>query len=497
MYKTTRYKLLLLFIFAFSYTYSSFSEEKRPNIVYIMTDDQRWDNFGCYGRPEFETTNIDKLAAEGVIFDNVYYTVSICAPSRVSVLTGRYFASHKGGFTYPFDRKIDKKDLDNSYPAILRKAGYRTGFVGKFGVYTKKEEVDLHDYFDFYAGSGGTWSEDTKTIQGIRSRKTDPATYTAVMRKTDLMLNFLETQPKDKPFCISISYDAVKNDSDKSLYVPHTKVFENKTMTVPENWVEGLNESFPKVLKENARGVNLHGHFTSTPEKYQKLAKRFATQGYTVDQQVARVVDKLKEMGVLENTVIIYTSDNGRFHGSHGLYDKAILYDEAVKAPLIIYDGRLPQKSRGRRESALISFADIAPTIVSLANEKAPTAMQGMDFSPMLKKKQKKSAWRDIVFMENLFLQEMHRANAVLKLKNLDEINAKLVAENKSYRSRGVRTERYKYFVYYEHTPVIEELYDLDKDPSEMNNLINDAKYAKTLAEMRTQTEKLYQKFKE
>ncbi|MEP1983414.1 MAG: sulfatase/phosphatase domain-containing protein, partial [Maribacter dokdonensis] len=188
-------------------------------------------------------------------------------------------------------------------------------------------------------------------------------------------------------------------------------------------------------------------------------------------------------------TIIIYTSDNGRFQGSHGLFDKCLLYEESVKAPLIVYDGRVPETERGFRENALVSSVDIAPTILSLAGITAPKSMQGRDFSKLLNKTQEMSQWRNAVFMEDLFIEELfhQRYN-----ENIDEINQDLINANRSYRSRGIRTDRYKYFVYYEHNPIIEELYDVENDPLEQNNLANNDEYTIVLQQLRKQTEKMY-----
>ena len=218
-------------------------------------------------------------------------------------------------------------------------------------------------------------------------------------------------------------------------------------------------------------------------------------QGYTVDNQVGRLVAKLKEMGVMENTVIIYTSDNGRFHGSHGLYDKAILYDEAVKEMLVVYDGRAPKERRGVRIDAMVSSTDVAPTIVSLAGVKPPEAMQGKDLSGWLKGNEDGTKWRDTVLLENFFIQAIHVANGK-KDQEISERNEKLIADNRSYRTIGVRTKRYKYMRYYEHNPVIEELYDLDASPHEQKNVVADPEYADVLVDLRKRTEELHDEMK-
>jgi len=462
---------------------------KRPNIVFLMTDDQRWDTFGCYGRTDVITPHIDKLAAQGVIFDNAYYAVAICMPSRATIFAGRYFSDHQSGFTYPFDRTLSKEEFADSYPARLREAGYRTGFVGKFGIRLEDSNRTAAEVFDYFVvGNNVVVPKDDPGLQQIYRR--DRPANERTLKKGDAMIRFLETQPEGQPFCLSISFDAVKNDRDSDMYPPHVEIFKDKEMWVPENWVEGKNERLPKLL-DHWRGTSLHVARTSTPELYQKLARRFAVQGYTVDQQVGRLMTKLEEMGVLTNTIVIYTSDNGRYHGSHGLYDKAILYEESMKAPFIVFDGRVPESQRGRRESAMISSADVAPTILSLAGLEAPEIMKGRDLTAVLNGTQDMSEWRDAVLMESLFLNEIHKAT-VRKHEDIPGLNDEIIANNRSYRCRGVRTERFKYFIYYEHDPVIEELYDLETGPHEQNNLISNPKYAEVLSKLRAKTAELY-----
>ncbi|CAA6679920.1 MULTISPECIES: sulfatase-like hydrolase/transferase [unclassified Lentimonas] len=495
---------LLLFVALSQLTHAA----NKPNIVFLMTDDQRWDNFGCYGRPEFRTENIDRLAQEGVIFDNAYYAVAICLPSRVTMMSGRYLSNHKVGFSHPYNYTLSKSDFNNTYPAMLKAAGYRTGFVGKFGfpvtdeAYERKGIVsgyniqkELSPYFDFFAGSGvhfrgafAAWPKD-ETLDAIYSKERPLNERT--LKTGDAMMHFLETQPKDQPFCLSISFFAVKNDKDHDMYPPDVAEFSEYDFSVPENWVEGRNTKLPEVL-DNWRGVALHKQRTSTPALYQKLVRRFATQGYSVDQQVGRLMRQLATMGVLDNTVILYTSDNGRFHGSHGLYDKAILYDESVKAPFIVFDGRVAKEARGRRESALMSSVDVAPTIVSYAGLEIPDSMQGRDLTPVIEQTQDLEQWRDAVYIESLFIGSLHSKKVPA---NIAEINERVIADNKSYRSRGVRTERYKYFSYFEHTPVIEELYDIEKDPQEMNNLATNPEYTSVLEAMRKKAENLSEEY--
>ncbi|KGL62307.1 sulfatase, S1-25 family [Polaribacter sp. Hel1_85] len=485
------------------------SKNIKPNIIFLMTDDQRWDNMGCYGKPEFNTPNIDKLASESVVFDKAFQAVAICMPSRVTMMTGRYNSNHRVGFVAPDNFTLSQDDFSRSYPSILKNEGYRTGFIGKVGFTVSKKaqrpstpkehfyKENLFNTFDFFAGSETTdtkglvtWPESDPELQRIFKPGRQNSTRT--LRTGEAMLRFVDTQPKDQPFCLSISFYAVKHDNNSHMYMPHHDLFKNNTFSVPENWVEGANEELPKVVKENARGYYLHKQRSSTSAKHQKLVRRFATQGYTVDEQVGFLVEKLKEKDLLKNTIIIYTSDNGRFQGSHGLFDKCLLYEESVKAPLIVYDGRVASKENARRENALISSVDMAPTILSFAGIKVPKSMQGKDISKVLNQTQNMDNWRDAVFMEDLFLVDIFKQRGKPEEVVL-EANKELIAKNKSYRSHGVRTDRYKYFVYYEHNPKIEELYDLENDPYEQKNLVNDIEYINVLKKLRNRTEELYQ----
>ena len=203
----------------------SFAETSKPNIVFLMTDDQRWDMLGCYGRKDVITPYIDKLAEEGVVFDNAYYAVAICMPSRATMFTGRYFSDHRSGFTYPFNRTLPKEEFAESYPAKLKEVGYRTGFVGKFGIRLEDSNATAAEFFDFFVvGNKVVVPEDDAELKKIY-RKDRPANE-RTLKKGDAMLRFLETQPKDQPFCLSISFDAVKNDRNSDMYPPDVDALE-------------------------------------------------------------------------------------------------------------------------------------------------------------------------------------------------------------------------------------------------------------------------------
>lgn len=485
------------------------ADSQPPNIVYLMTDDQRWDNLGCYGRPEFKTPNIDHLAEQGVLFERAYYAVSICMPSRVTTMTGRHISSHRCGFVHPNNYTMSRVAMQDSYPAVLKRAGYRTGFVGKYGFAITPERLrpnmPMKNYnvkanfgplFDFFAGTGThvggglqQWPEEDETLAAIYAEGRPKNERTP--RTGDAMVRFLETQPKGQPFCLSVSFLAVKHDNDaRDIYPPHHAPYKGQEMLVPENYVEGSNDTLPKVVRDHARGYRLHLKRTGVPEQYQVIARGFAAQAYSVDQQVGRLVKKLEELDLLDNTVIVFTSDNGRFQGSHGLYDKALLYEESVRAPLVVFDGRMPQGKRGRRLQAIYSSVDHASTILGFAGLEAPASMEGYDFSPLIRGDADAQPPRDAVLLEDCFLSSMFAARG---RKDVDTVNERVISENQSYRSRGIVTDEWKYFVYYEHQPRIEELYHLSNDPLEQDNLASKPEYKGTLQQLRKQCQAMYE----
>lgn len=477
------------------------STDKRPNIIYLMTDDQRWDTFGCYGNPEFRTHNIDRLAAEGVLFENCYYAVSICMPSRATVLTGQYMSRHRCGFDRPTDYTISRAEFAETYPAVLRRAGYRTGFIGKLGfAVTETKEAPCRnlwrnadylpsDQFDYWKGwpgqapKGAYWPKDYGLEKSYKPKQRPHLTDVI----GDLITDFIETNPADKPFCLSVSFHAPKGalvpDDVKPEY---GRLFENVTFKLPGNYVAGANENLPDLIKRNWRGLGYHRRYTWTPELYQRFVRRQAALAYGVDVVAGRLIGKLKERDFLHNTVIILTSDNGFMNGSHGLDGKSLLYEESMRAPLILYDGRLPKEKRGRRLRQLVSTVDFAPTIVDLAGLASVKNMQGTSLRPLVEGRDLN--WRDAVFMENNFTS--YQIVPLEEARNDPEQLAK--TQRDSLRCHGIRTQRYKYIRFHELDPVLEQLFDLKNDPLEQHDLAGDLQHEQVLKKMRRRCAELY-----
>ncbi len=471
-----------------------------PNIIYLMSDDQRWDTLGCYGNPEFKTHNLDKLAEQGVLFENCYYAVSICMPSRATVLTGQFMSRHRCGFDRPTDYTISRAEFTLTYPVVLRRAGYRTGFIGKLGLaVTEKKQRPCRnlwknaeylptDQFDYWGGwtgqapAGGYWPKDFGLKKSYEA--SERPHLTDIMG--DLIIDFIRTNPAEKPFCLSVSFHAPKGALVPADVKPqYDEPFKDVKFKLPENYVAGPNEKLPDLIKRNWRGLGYHRRYTWTPELYQKFVRRQAALTYGIDVVVGRLVKELAEKRLLENTIIIFTSDNGFFNGSHGLDGKTLLYEESMRAPLIVYDGRLPAGKRGRRLTQLVSTVDFAPTMVDLAGLRIPDSMQGMSLKPLMDGRD--VSWRDAVFMENNFTN--YKIVPLGEAKSDGEALAR--TKRDSLRCHGIRTDRWKYIRFFEVDPVFEQLFDLKNDRLEQQNLAGDPKYADVLDELRAQCARL------
>lgn len=504
------------------------AKNQRPNIIYIMSDDQTYDMVG-YGltnrSKEFSTPHLDSLAKRGVIFDNTFYHVSICHPSRATVLTGTYQDRHQYGYEEPYCTTVTKKEFADSYPSVLRKAGYHVGFVGKFGVTVSEKKlktapqgmrntpnpVTFHrqdlmpDYaFDYWGGWAGQapkgqyWPADGNW-SGPKGRKL-PATPPGEKRHltsymTDHVVQFLNTRDKKKPFCLSVSYHAPKGLKQSSFADPiDWALFKDKLFTIPQNYVAGgPNPKLSHRVRKGWRGVGFHKSRTGTPAKYQAKMRIFASVIHGLDRSIGTMLAELKKQGVADNTIIIFSSDNGFMLGEQGLLGKVLTFNESIRAPLMVYDPRLPKKQQGKRVKALVSTVDFAPTILSLANVKIPARMQGRDFSPFLQGK-KVPNWRKevyIVINRSFAGKPGVPASQTKDQKKLKQLNAL------SLRFRALRTNKWCYTYYTDSAPREEILFDVENDPFEQKNLANDPKYANILKELRDRCQKIYEKAKE
>jgi len=425
-------------------------DDRRPNILFFLVDDQRNDTLGCAGHPILKTPVVDSLAARGVRFRNMFVTTSICAASRASILTGLHERTHRFTFGTP---PIRRQHSDASYPVLLRQAGYHTGLIGKFGVGV--EQGMKEQMFDYFRPLGRNPYFKTQP-DGSRRHITELC--------GDRATEFLQGVPEGKPFCLSVSFNAVHaEDSDKKDHYPWPKavdgMYEDVAMPLPRLSDPTIFESQPEFLKES---MNRNRYFWrwDTPEKYEKNMRAYFRMISGVDRVIGRVLRELQEQGAADNTVIIYTGDNGYYMGDRGFAGKWSHYEQSLRVPLIIYDPRLPEGRRGRAVDPMALNVDLPATMLALAGVPVPDPYTGRSLVPMLRG-QTPPDWRTDFFCEHLM-----DTPTIPKWE-------------------GVRGERYVYARYFEQKSVYEFLHDLKADPDELTNLAGDAGHAPTLAAMR------------
>ncbi len=429
---------------------------QRPNIIFFLTDDHRFDVMGCAGHPVIKTPTMDKLAKNGVRFRNAFVTTSICAASRASILTSMYERTHRFTFGTP---PIQPQHARVSYAMLLRQAGYRTGFIGKFGMAVANNLKK--DMFDFFVPlSRNPYFRKTK--DGKLRHITEMA--------GDHAVKFLRTCKKDQPFCLSVSFNASHaEDSDKKDHYPWPKavdhLYREGKMPEPRLSDPKIFESQPQFLKES---MNRDRYFWrwDTPEKYQKNIRGYFRMLSGVDRVMARVLDELERQGFADNTIVIFSGDNGYYLANRGFAGKWSHYEDSLRVPLIIYDPRLPEDQRGRVVDEMALNIDIPATMLDYAGVKRSKLHQGRSLVPIVQGKHPEN-WRTDFFCEHLM--------------NHRDIP----------KWEGVRDQRWVYARYFAQKPPFEFLHDLKTDPDQLKNLAKNPQYSKQLDIMRKRCNEL------
>ncbi len=483
--------------------------EAPPNIIFVFTDDHATQAVGAYGGRLAgldPTPNIDRLAREGMRFDNAFVTNGICAPSRAVILTGKH--SHLNGVLTNAER-FDSSQV--TFPQLLREAGYQTALVGKW--HLKSDPVGF-DYWEVLPGQGQYYNPDFRTPAGV-VRDTGYATDII----TDKALAWLDSRDPSKPFLLMYQhkaphrewspgpahltlYDDVEIPEPPTLFdnwEGRTSAAQTQEMTIARHmhygydlklwpntvepddpwneWVEGRRERMTaeQVAEwDAAYGPKSEAFRSANPTgddlvrwKYRRYMQDYLGAIASVDDNLGRLLAYLDEAGLAENTVIIYASDQGFFLGEHGWYDKRWMYEESLRMPLIVrWPGVVPS---GSSNDALVQNLDLAQTFLGLAGVAAPSDMQGRSLTPLLHGEQP-SDWRDAIYYHYYEFPGVHAVQ----------------------RHYGVRTDRYKLIHYY----LIDEweLFDLVEDPDELRSVYDDPEYgevqaalAARLAELRDQ----------
>jgi arylsulfatase A-like enzyme len=421
-----------------------FAIAKPMNILVLYADDWRHDTLGAAGNPVVLTPRLDSLAEDGVRFTHNCVTTSICGVSRASLFTGQWMSRHGNTGFKMFDTPWEK-----TYPGLLRANGYHVGHIGKW--HNGGFPEDKFDFGRMYHSTH--WHKvPGKGLVHVTQRNEDDA------------LEFLRTRPEDKPFCLTLAFFATHaEDGHPQQFLPQPESFElyqNVTIPVPPNATRESWNRLPDFFTEKNEGRNRWTWRFDTPGKYQEMMKNYYRLASEVDATCGRVLDELEKQGALDNTLVIFTTDNGYYHGEHGLADKWYPHEESIRVPLIVRDPRMAGSKRGATDDAFTLNVDLAPTILNAAGIPVPSGMQGRDIAPLYLAAQKPE-WRTEFFYEHP------------TLRDADFIPA----------SEALVRKDWKYMYWPEHE--VEQLFDLKNDPIEENDLAGDPAQAKRLAGMR------------
>jgi arylsulfatase A-like enzyme len=440
-------KLLLLSLLHIGPAHHAAAAADKPlNIIILYADDWRHDTLGCAGNPVVKTPNLDRLADEGMRFTHACVTTAICGVSRASLFTGQWMSRHGNkGFV------MFKTPWAKTYPGILRSNGYHVGHIGKWhnGVFPQEN-------FDFGRAYSGThWID-----------QPDGTKIHVTQKNENDALEFLKTRPADKPFCLTLAFFATHAEDHNPLqFLPQPesmKLYQDVKIPIPAN---ATDESFRRlphfIANEKNEGRNRWTWRFDTPEKYQTMMKNYYRLATEVDATCARVLEELKKQGLLENTLVIFTGDNGYYHGEHGLADKWYPHEESIRVPLIVRDPRMDPSKKGKTDDAYALNVDLAPTILTAANLQTPPSMQGKDLAPLYLAGERPT-WRTEFLCEH----------AIIKNKTFIPASQALVRKD------------WKYFYWPDFKT--EQLFHLTADPIEESDLIADPAQKDRLAEMRS-----------
>jgi len=436
---------------------SSARARRRPNLVLLLADDQSTYSMGCYGNRDVRTPHLDRLAREGLTFDNHYDTTAICMASRASILTGKL--EYKTGCNFEHGNLL-LQHWRQSYPVLLRQAGYRTAFAGKIGIeITESPDGEGHlpekEFDRWGAGPGQTFYETEKNPSIAHYAKLFPHSTLAYGAFGQ---DFIwDASKSDRPFCLSISFKAPhRPDTPDPRF---DEIYAGVRFRKPANFGREHGRHFAKQSRQGRQYARFTGWRYDTD--YDDVMRRYHQQVYGIDVAVGMIRKALDDAGVADNTVIIYTSDNGFLCGSHGYASKVLPYEESSRVPFILYDPRHPKSGRQLRCRALTGNVDVTPTLLALAGLPFPPDLDGRSLLPLLDDSD----------------SQTHTALPLINVWGPAPVH-----------SLGVVTRDYKY-VYWPYAEngfqPTEELYCTQLDPMELTNLVDQPDHAEALYDLR------------
>lgn len=512
--------LLLIGIVGCSSAGFSDSENPKPNIIFILTDDQRADTLGCTGNTIIQTPNLDRLASDGVLFENASITSAICTPSRISFFLGQYERKH--GVNFNSGTAVAEKAWRQSYPVLLREAGYFTGYIGKNHSPIGPKGYDsgiMEQSFDYWYAAHGhigfyLKKDYVKTVDTFKNAKSD----TQVEIIEEGAMNFLKTnsdfvkgaekflsqRPTDKPFCLSICFNLPHDSSTgKMKQLPsdpeiYKSLYRDIDIPLDENYVAKNEIVRPKLPADVLHTQYRQGsyNYVDTPETNKERILRTYQAVTGIDRFVGHLREKLSELGLDKNTVIIFSSDHGIMRGEFGLGGKALNYEKCLNVPMIVYNPLKNAPIRNVRRKELVQSIDVAPTILDIAGVRQPKTMQGVSMMPLLEETD--SGWREYAFAENLWSNRFgnpriesvrgQRWKYIRYFENDASIYDRTLKGAAQYKVTGAMADTYTTSLSASiegEQPVYEELFDLKNDPQETNNLAGNTQFSSILNKMR------------
>lgn len=473
-------------------------ETEKPNIIYIMADDLTTQAISAYGgiyQDIAPTPNIDRLGNQGMLFQDVMCTNAICGPSRASILTGNY-SNVNGYFKNESGGKFD--DSQWTFPQEFKKNGYQTSLFGKWHLGSEPKGFDEFKYHNS-AGQQGYYWNPVYNINGVDTKVEGYATNLS----TDFALDWLKERNTKKPFLMVLQYKAPHRpwEPDKKyetlwddIEMPYPDTFNDdyngRELTAGDtemtmDYFSRRDMKFP--TPENLKGVEkIKWEFYGAKKgeivepdgmsneearkwKYQTYIKDYLACVKSVDDNVGRVLNYLEENGLSDNTIIVLTSDQGFYLGEHGFFDKRFIYEESIRMPFMVKYPKMIKK--GSVNEDIVTNIDIAPTLLDLANISTNQEMQGQSFKSLLKGKTPKD-WQKGMYYHYYEFPYWHHVQP----------------------HYGIRTKKYTLAHFYYNIDVW-ELYDLEKDPNQINNIINNPEYANVISELKLELKQLMIKY--
>ncbi len=434
---------------------AALGHRRRPNVLYIVTDDQRWDLLSLRGHPFVRTPNMDRIGREGACFLNAFVTTSLCSPSRASILTGRYSHQH-GVRTNGSSPRFDT--TEKTFPALLHQAGYHTGYIGKWHIGDNPRPRPGFDEWAAFPGQG-RYNNPPLNVNGTLR----PFTGHADDIVASLAVEFLERRPAANPFCLCVGLKSPHAEQIPPARFAHS--LDNVEIPRPPGWYEdyAVSGKADVVARACIQATDFFDGPIHLKGSYDRYMKDFYRCVMSADAAVGRILDSLDRTGAAADTLVVFTGDNGFFFGEHRLVDKRLPYEESLRVPILV---RYPNAvSSGRAVSEMALNIDICPTVLDYCGLPTPSNVAGRSLRPLLGARPPHH-WRTEMFYD--YAERIWQSPAVV----------------------AVRTERYKYIEYIEPADT-NELYDLKLDPHENHNAIRDAAYAPVLADLHSRLERL------